>query len=41
MECSWQCKVQVLMFADDLVLVAEKGVDTKRNVEVLNEDGKV
>ena len=30
-------KVQFLLFADDLVLVAENEEDTKRNVEVLNE----
>ena len=30
-------KLQFLLFADDLVLVAENEEDTKRNVEVLNE----
>ena len=30
-------KVQFLLFADDLVLVAENEEDIKRNVEVLNE----
>ena len=30
-------KLQFLLFADDLVLVAENVEDTKRNVEVLNE----
>ena len=30
-------ELQFLLFADDLVLVAENEVDTKRNVEVHNE----